>query len=493
MTMRFLFVIFFSFCCVPFLIAQQTVFAPLGAKWHYGVRPSNFTPDEHYRVFEATHDTVIDGKPCRVVQVTEHPRQDYSYKLQEEYFHVDGQKVYNWLHDKETFNLLYDFSANAGDSWETEDTYFNQGKVKISVESVEYVSVSGMQLKKLNLRYDQGSFLVSFGTSVLERVGGERNMFLYDYAGSDMDIPWFRCYSDQDVSHKDYDKECDFLSAQETTPQLFAPIGTEWYYGKTYDDYPGASIVGTDYILLQATNDTIVEGKLCRVIENKRHNVFCSINGRVIWHQDNDSIFIYDGSEKKFFPVFVWDAKVGDSWTTINETVMTVKGVETVSILGQTLRKQRILYKIRTVNGYSEDEGDIIENIGSPYYLYSFYHDGFATCDEWGASYQGLRCYVHPEWGTYSTSQTACDYQTTSSLEKTISDDIKIIDNHLIIPPLLRDQIDEVRIYTLNGTCVVSVKPDHTGKISMENMHAGMYLIHVISNDSQQVIRFVKP
>lgn len=179
---------------------ENAVFAPIGAKWHYGITPTLFGPDRHYRTFEATHDTIIEGQQCRVVQVVEHLSASESHKRKSEYFYTKGQKVYNWLHEEGRFNLLYDFSAKVGDYWEVD---IWQDKIRLFVEAVDEIDISGIKLKKLTLSWRDNSILPpSFGTCIIERIGGDYNMFLYNYSESHMDVPYLRCYADHEISYR---------------------------------------------------------------------------------------------------------------------------------------------------------------------------------------------------------------------------------------------------------------------------------------------------
>ena len=54
-----------------FVSAQETesVFAPIGAKWYYGIQSSLFSPDQYFRTIESIKDTLIQDKTCSVLEI----------------------------------------------------------------------------------------------------------------------------------------------------------------------------------------------------------------------------------------------------------------------------------------------------------------------------------------------------------------------------------------------------------------------------------------
>ena len=182
----------------------ETVFAPIGAKWYYKIQLSNTGPDWYYRTFEAIKDTIIEEKKCVVLEQIEHYKERLAYIAGYEYLYVEGKKVYNWDKWDKKFSLLYDFSANVGDSWnvpckgcggQDSDLF-----VTITVNAIDYVDVSGRKLKRFAT---SSNGLYSFGTNynyITEQIGGEGYLFLFAYAYDDIDIPRFYCYSDNETT-----------------------------------------------------------------------------------------------------------------------------------------------------------------------------------------------------------------------------------------------------------------------------------------------------
>jgi len=184
----------------------QNTFAPVGAKWYYGVQLSFFLSDESYRTIESIKDTTIANKQCSVLKITDY----YMYETTRyEYLYSEQNKVYRWLQGEE-FTLLYNFSANIGDTWDVWEYYDCYSTMR--VDFVDTVTISDIPLRRLHLSlvYD-GCSISSFGTTITEKIGGDRYLFLFDYGGGDMFIPHFRCYDDDDISL--HLMKCDYFTS----------------------------------------------------------------------------------------------------------------------------------------------------------------------------------------------------------------------------------------------------------------------------------------
>jgi hypothetical protein len=202
-------------CQVNFFVSAQSesdTFAPLGAKWHYGVYENFWMDWQHYRTFEVIKDTVIEDKQCSVLQ-----QMDYFFYHPEdiiesyEYLHQEQQKVFKWNKEYDTFDLLYDFSAEVGDSWIAPySSYSIIDTATITVNAVDTVEISGKKLKRMTVT---SSSFSSFGDNVqyiTERIGGSGYLFLYGYSWDDVYIPRFRCYDDDEISY--HLTQCDFIT-----------------------------------------------------------------------------------------------------------------------------------------------------------------------------------------------------------------------------------------------------------------------------------------
>lgn len=212
-----------------FVSAQEakSVFAPIGAKWYYGIQPSQFAPDQFYRTIESIKDTLIQDKKCSVVEIKDfYTINSEGSTLGYSYFFSEQQKVFTFNKNTEVFELLYDFSANKGDSWQVPCKGCNGDNgvdfITVTVLKIDSVEISGKKLKRIFYTTDG---LYSFGTNdktITEYIGGDGYLFLFGYAFDDMYIPTLRCYSDIFLNYAVSEKKCDFI----TTPLNVHKVST---------------------------------------------------------------------------------------------------------------------------------------------------------------------------------------------------------------------------------------------------------------------------
>ncbi|MBK8564184.1 MAG: T9SS type A sorting domain-containing protein [Saprospiraceae bacterium] len=95
-------------------IAQQPLFAPLGAVWHYNRYNCPGLPSPQPEALTITEDTIINGKYCTIIfngGCSNASCNDLAY------VHQDGSKVFVYEPLFNDFQMLYDFSLQTGDSY----------------------------------------------------------------------------------------------------------------------------------------------------------------------------------------------------------------------------------------------------------------------------------------------------------------------------------------------------------------------------------------
>ncbi len=106
-----------------------------------------------------------------------------------------------------------------------------------------------------------------------------------------------------------------FVSGLKAQDKTFAPIGAEWYYSAIqFCNYQES-----EYIRFWVSKDTLVDGKMCRYIENDSERVValqdsCYASVTVppyILYEENQKI--YNWYNGRFFLVFDFGVKVGDT------------------------------------------------------------------------------------------------------------------------------------------------------------------------------------
>lgn len=182
-------------------------FAPEGATWHFSEAHA-FSGDQGFMKFVAEGDTIIQGVTCQKIRkygqvgCLGRPSMEFTYE-------TDGIVYYYNPHHSE-FEILYDFTAEPGDTWtmftyEHEDTAENE--VTVLIDSVDTVILNGVELKKMYALYQYNLFSggepdFSHQGILIERLGNIRYMFdlrTYAYLYCDGNYSTgLRCYEDEE-------------------------------------------------------------------------------------------------------------------------------------------------------------------------------------------------------------------------------------------------------------------------------------------------------
>lgn len=200
-------------------------FAPIGAKWHYTIKPTNYflptweTPVvESYALLEAVEDTTILNKTCQKIVSTINMRK---FDTVSYYLYSENRVVYIYNQFLNNFQVLCDYNAQKGDKW-IYIHHWNSNKLtdnndqninlvdtfEIEVVKTQDININGSQLARLELRYQflGGSDLHK---GVLETVSiekiGNLEFFLFPDVNfrsgvysDDLFLHGLRCYEDPD-------------------------------------------------------------------------------------------------------------------------------------------------------------------------------------------------------------------------------------------------------------------------------------------------------
>lgn len=192
-------------------------FAPLGAKWHYGV--GYMMPGEGFISFESIYDTIVATKNCRVVQ------QSSSIYCSNRPMNVavyeEDSVVYYWDEHRQVFQTLYDFTKQEGESWQLVLTNsFSQDldTIDVLVTNRSVTQMNQFFLQTLEVLYTvRGQFEWSYQSFIHERIGDFG--FLYNHQSAtvicdDGFSHGLRCYEDSAFGFYTTNaaKPCDFNS-----------------------------------------------------------------------------------------------------------------------------------------------------------------------------------------------------------------------------------------------------------------------------------------
>lgn len=142
-------------------------FGEVGTKWSYKAI-SNADPDT-LMIIESIGEQMILGKNCSILQGSDFTTCQSSIDEINYVYYEDG--IVFWYNEMiNDFTILYDFNAEAGDSWNIQ---IEDCTIPVEIESVNFEFFNGEQLKVL---YPEPSSI--FGSSrIIERLGREDFLF----------------------------------------------------------------------------------------------------------------------------------------------------------------------------------------------------------------------------------------------------------------------------------------------------------------------------
>jgi len=184
-------------------------FAPIGSIWYYN--QSTINPNyQTYKTFESVKDTFLNGQDCsKIIESIENEEQNIQYMFSR------NDSVF--FFENNDFHLLYDFSAEEGDTIVLD--YFNAavegGKLLMIIDSVATIDINGIT-KKLQYISSGDGLVIGFGGPIIEDIGSAYYMFP-TYDGTENGS--LRCYQDNDLGlfknpyyYGGWNKECDYIS-----------------------------------------------------------------------------------------------------------------------------------------------------------------------------------------------------------------------------------------------------------------------------------------
>ncbi len=200
-----------SFILLGALGSAAQEWAPVGASWYYTEQFFYPIPIEiDYIKIESVKDTLIAGIPCRKLVKRHNPA--CCDRPLTEYMYSENNKVYFYDSAFSTFQVLYDFGAETGESWsflikdymDPTDT----DTMNVVVDSTEIVLINGFPLKRMYVTYhffNETDPSYTYNSTITERLGDESYMFNYfpEWAfGCDGNFAQgLRCYEDSVIGH----------------------------------------------------------------------------------------------------------------------------------------------------------------------------------------------------------------------------------------------------------------------------------------------------
>ena len=267
--------------CNADYIPEQPAFAPLGAEWYFHVLSQGpiTEPPFYYIQYMVTGEEVVQGHTCSVIN-------GYEYVYEE-----DGV-VYWYNSTDEEFTVLYDFNAEAGESWycAVADYY----PCLITVDSVGSVTWDGHTYRTQYVTGVIEDYWTVMDGRIIEGIGYEKGLFP-EVVIDGPEYEYMRCYLvDGEMLYHEGDYDCDYV------PQTGSPC----WDGSVADAYEGGDgTEGNPYqiatpqqlaLLAQQTNTGtggdahyILTDDICLNVEND------SIDWPVIGKETSQNLPIY--------------------------------------------------------------------------------------------------------------------------------------------------------------------------------------------------------
>ncbi|PIF05772.1 MAG: hypothetical protein CSA36_05080 [Draconibacterium sp.] len=204
---------------------SQTEFAPIGAKWYFN-QPNSTSGN--YVLFESKKDSLIQGKNTRVIDIWING----TNFVGNEYLYQNGDSIFYYNPNYNSFFLLYNFSAKTGDTIIVNRGKFKPTKAffsyqdsitdfKYKILSIDSVQISGQWVKRQKVASINNAlwgFSVSDGKDyyILNRVGSTTYLLGIRSGIIPEDKAVIcRCYHDSDFEFRNqaWNSDCDLVSA----------------------------------------------------------------------------------------------------------------------------------------------------------------------------------------------------------------------------------------------------------------------------------------
>ena len=359
-------------------------FAPQGAEWYFHVLSQGPITEPPFSYINRTVSGVeeVQGHTCSVIDLY-----DYVYE--------EDDIVYWYNQANDAFTVLYDFNAEAGESWYCD---IEECSFLVTVQSVDNVTWNNQTYRT---QYVAGYYAdnlddVIFEGRIIDGIGYEKGLF--PHWGScgiicGADYEYMRCYLENgELFYHEGDYDCDYVPGT-------AQGGPEWYYEIQNED---GSIT---YQYMYQAGDTIVQDEPTHILvkintlydkglrDEVTHEYVYERDGKLYW---------WNKTLEEFTVLYDYEAEVGDSWEIKVGTRtldMHVDAVEEIEYEGRTYRM------LRVTDPDDLFSGNIVCGIG---HLTSFFPERLMDKGD-GVRVEGMRCYWNEGELVFKYGDEDCD------------------------------------------------------------------------------------
>ena len=361
-------------------------FAPLGAEWYFHVWSQGPITEPPFSYIRKTVSGVeeVQGHTCSVIDLY-----DYVYE--------EDNVVYWYNQANDAFTVLYDFNAEAGESWYCD---IEECSFLVTVQSVDNVTWNN---RTYRTQYVAGYYAdnldnVVFEGKIIDGIGYEKGLF-FNWGSCGIicgaDYEYMRCYlEDGELLYHEGDYDCDYVPGNQPQQPQF-----EWYYEIQNED---GSIT---YQYMYQAGDTIINDEPTHILvkintlydkglrDEVTHEYVYERDGKLYW---------WNKTLEEFTVLYDYEAEVGDSWEIKVGTRtldMHVDAVEEIEYEGRTYRMLRV--------SDPEDlfSGNIVCGIG---HLTSFFPERLMG-DGDRMRVEGMRCYWNEGELMFKYGDEDCD------------------------------------------------------------------------------------
>lgn len=199
--MKKILVILLSYLMFSPIIAQE--WAPVDATWHYSYY--DWDGKICYTKFVVKKDTIFQDENCKKI-IKENKL--YCYNRSEiEYTFMRNDSVFFWDTLSNSFQLIYNFGANVGDSivyiyYEPFNPPTNIDTVIMFVDSISSIEINSSTLKEFHVTYNFGDSSF-YQSKIIENIGDIFYMFHYNWGAKAVCDGGYttglRCYEDSNI------------------------------------------------------------------------------------------------------------------------------------------------------------------------------------------------------------------------------------------------------------------------------------------------------
>ena len=180
---------------------------PSGASWYYN--QSIVGSGNTYRHLEVTGDTIIQGKNCKVITGV----CQCSFYESENFLFEEGERIYIFSHQADSFRLLYDFNLLPGDTLIYRGDEGIEGDGYFLLDSITFFQAGSQQLRVQHITWLDG--YLQYGNEIIERIGAVGCLYPVIWI-CDPGTAGLRCYEDSEIGLINFqvpEVPCDYISS----------------------------------------------------------------------------------------------------------------------------------------------------------------------------------------------------------------------------------------------------------------------------------------